>query len=363
MEDKDKKRKEKVAQAIKDKKIIDDTSFTVFQMVEDLHDRLDEELPNLKNIMEKVKGKDAEPPTEEQLLDLIKPLIPEQIIPKDGENYVLTDKDKKDIAKSIKVPVVEKEVTKIIEKAATDEPEIIAKKLNKLKQAIDPDVIKGFRELERLIKANTFNPTMGPSFSDLKNIRDLITTIQTDLSNLSTFGPITITGTVNGSNLAFTIPSGIIPSSLQIYDGTQYQTQGALPANYQVSGTAVTFNAGNAPVVGLTAFGAMASSAASVIVSANLQSTILGWAYAQSYALISGTRDSNEALTTGTVQWPDGSTGTFTTDTASTAFPGAIDAYHITYIPSVGPTRTITQPLLTRDAAGAVTAQPALTIA
>jgi hypothetical protein len=87
------------------------------------------------------------------------------------------------------------------------------------------------------------------------------------------------------------------------------------------------------------------------------------WTLGEGMTFVSITRDANEAITTASVIWPDGSTGTFTTDTASTSFPGAVDAYHITYVPVSGPTKTITQPAVTRDAAGAVIAQPALTIA
>jgi hypothetical protein len=93
-----------------------------------------------------------------------------------------------------------------------------------------------------------------------------------------------------------------------------------------------------------------------------LNTHLLAWAYAQAFRLVSATRDANEAITTASVVWPDGSTGTFTTDTASTAFPGAIDAYHVTYIPASGPTKTIAQTAVTRDGAGAVTAQPGLVV-
>jgi hypothetical protein len=95
---------------------------------------------------------------------------------------------------------------------------------------------------------------------------------------------------------------------------------------------------------------------------ATLTQAILGWAYAQSFRLVTATRDVNEAITTGSVVWPDGATGTFTTDTASTAFPGAIDAYHVTHVLN-GTPLTVTQAAVTRDAGGAVTAQPALTVA
>lgn len=94
----------------------------------------------------------------------------------------------------------------------------------------------------------------------------------------------------------------------------------------------------------------------------SLTTQLTQWTYAQAFQLVSATRDANEAITTASIVWPDGATGTFTTDTASTAFPGAVDAFHVTHVLS-GATKTITQPAVTRDAGGAVTAQPALTVA
>lgn len=90
---------------------------------------------------------------------------------------------------------------------------------------------------------------------------------------------------------------------------------------------------------------------------------LLAWTYAQAFRLVSATRDANGAITTASVVWPDGSTGTFTTDTASTSFPGAIDAYHVTYVNGATGTKTLTQVAVTRDSTtGAVTAQPALVV-
>jgi hypothetical protein len=88
---------------------------------------------------------------------------------------------------------------------------------------------------------------------------------------------------------------------------------------------------------------------------------ILGWAMAESFQLVSATRDANGAIVTANIAWPDGATGVFTTDVASVAFPGAIDAWHATYVVE-GTTLTVTQPAVTRDANGAVTVQPAITI-
>lgn len=75
------------------------------------------------------------------------------------------------------------------------------------------------------------------------------------------------------------------------------------------------------------------------------------------------TRDANGAATSAPVTWPDGTTGTYTATTVSTAFPGAVDAYTITYAPAGGTTKTYTQPAVTRDTTGAVTNRPALTVA
>jgi hypothetical protein len=86
------------------------------------------------------------------------------------------------------------------------------------------------------------------------------------------------------------------------------------------------------------------------------------WTLAESYSATSVTRDSNEAIVTAIVSWPDGATGVFTTDTASTVFPGAIDAYHITYQLTGHADRTVTQPLITRNGAGTVAAQPTLVV-
>lgn len=91
-----------------------------------------------------------------------------------------------------------------------------------------------------------------------------------------------------------------------------------------------------------------------------LPQTLLAWAYAQSFQVVSATRDANGAIITANIAWPDGTAGVFTTDVASTAFPGAIDAWHATYVGT--PTKTVTQAAVTRDANGAVTAQPAISI-
>lgn len=73
------------------------------------------------------------------------------------------------------------------------------------------------------------------------------------------------------------------------------------------------------------------------------------------------TRDTNEAATSAGVVWPDGTVGTYTALVVSSAFPGAVDSYRVTY--GSPATRTYTQPTVTRDASGAVTTRPAITVA
>lgn len=74
------------------------------------------------------------------------------------------------------------------------------------------------------------------------------------------------------------------------------------------------------------------------------------------------TRSASGAATSFAVAWPDGATGTFT-GTESTSFPGAIDGYTVTHVAGSPPvTTTYTQPTLTRDASGAVTARPAIVV-
>jgi hypothetical protein len=87
---------------------------------------------------------------------------------------------------------------------------------------------------------------------------------------------------------------------------------------------------------------------------------LVTWSYTQAFQLVSATRDSNGAIISANIVWPDGAAGVFTTDSASVLFPGAIDAWHATYLATV--TKTVTQPAVTRDVDGAVIVQPAITI-
>ncbi|WNM72249.1 hypothetical protein SEA_GUSANITA_28 [Arthrobacter phage Gusanita] len=71
------------------------------------------------------------------------------------------------------------------------------------------------------------------------------------------------------------------------------------------------------------------------------------------------TRNAAGAATGAAVVWPDGTQGVFA-GIPSAAFPGALDGYTITYGDPV--IRTYTQPAVTRNASGAITNQPAISI-
>jgi hypothetical protein len=91
----------------------------------------------------------------------------------------------------------------------------------------------------------------------------------------------------------------------------------------------------------------------------DLDTRLKAWASSQAYQSTAITYDSDGVVTTATVTWPDGSAGTFTTTTKNTTFL-AIDAFTITHTDSG---KTVTQAAVTRDAQGAVTTKPALTVA
>lgn len=111
-----------------------------------------------------------------------------------------------------------------------------------------------------------------------------------------------------------------------------------------------------------TAIGAMAKAEADANY-APIDKTLLGWANAGSYSLVTATRNTAGGLTGGTVKWPDGATGTLTTTLSTdSASLNAVNGFVVTHVLS-GVTTTFTQPTMTRDATtGAVTAQPELVV-
>lgn len=73
------------------------------------------------------------------------------------------------------------------------------------------------------------------------------------------------------------------------------------------------------------------------------------------------TRDANGAATSANVIWPDGATGVYTATQVSVDFPGAVDAYTLTYT-NGAVSKVVTQPTVTRNSEGAVINKPAITV-
>lgn len=169
-----------------------------------------------------------------------------------GDAYILTSKDKKEIAVSIKAPVVEKvierrEVIKeqpiIKEIALKDDPVQLRDKLETLKddERLDKSAIKGLEELENKISLsssnvagqkavylyidgvkkglmNTFNLAAGEGVAIAHSkVNGLDTFTFTTASPTVTV--VTPTGTVNASNTVFTVTA---EPKFVVADGTTY---------------------------------------------------------------------------------------------------------------------------------------------
>jgi len=169
--------------------------FELEEKIDELYAKQEEKISNVKSsidlniadVIKQIKSTDEETPSDERIVSLIKPLIPDV---KNGENYILTSNDKKEIAESIKVPVVRKVIERIEtikelplvtnitkevirEVAKSDTAEQLRDKLETLEEdaRIDAKFIKnlpsGTKEVIRMgggnsdlsLKANSASPT------------------------------------------------------------------------------------------------------------------------------------------------------------------------------------------------------------
>lgn len=136
-------------------KLLEEGNLAIAEYLFEIEEKIDTQIPGLKEVIERMKGDKGDKPTEEELLVLIKPLIPPPTLPINGEDYVLTEEDKKEIAGQIEVPVVEKiiERTEVIkeipiitekvtqettEVAVADTPEQLQEKLLSIEDAWIP---------------------------------------------------------------------------------------------------------------------------------------------------------------------------------------------------------------------------------
>src|SRR3990167_2623323 len=155
--------------------------------------------PSKDELSELIKPLIPDPPTKEDLTKLIQPLIPPPIKGDRGDNYILTNNDKQEIAKSIKVPIVEKvveivkepTVTEIVKEIAKHEtPTEIADKINTLEERIEPKVIKGLVNYLKVLQRAMREKSSGGG----------------GMGNWITEAP---SGTINGVNTSFTITNGV----------------------------------------------------------------------------------------------------------------------------------------------------------
>lgn len=181
-----------------------------------LKDKVEETQEDFKTILNAItglkgakgdKGEKGDSPSVEELVSVITPLIPEPI---KGDSYILTERDKKDIAKSITVPVVEKVVEKtefIVEKpivtvkevAIHETAEEIADKLNSLNEKIDSKAVKGIKKLEEKIIRLENRPIM--SGGGIAGVSKIIAGSGVTISPPEGRGEVTINASGGGGSL------------------------------------------------------------------------------------------------------------------------------------------------------------------
>lgn len=182
-----------------------------------------------------IKGDKGDTPTDEHLLSLIEPLIPEPIKGDDGQDYILTERDRQQIASKIKVPIVEKVIEKTIieqpivkEVAIGDTPDEVVEKVNTASKKIKADRVEGMAGLMREVANYGSNPqggaTGGTNQILIKNNGTLVSAHVTELdftTNMSlTYGnngKITVTATGGSSAFYVETPTGAINGSNKIY--------------------------------------------------------------------------------------------------------------------------------------------------
>ena len=86
---------------------------------------------------------------------------------------------------------------------------------------------------------------------------------------------------------------------------------------------------------------------------------LIKWAAGKNYELTTRTLDSEGRTTSAVVEWPDGSAGTYTATDYNTTHE-VYDGYTISHTASG---KTVTQAAVTRNADGAITLKPLLTVA
>lgn len=145
---------EQIKKRKKLEKLVDGGNLALIESIFELEDKLEDlkaEIPDLDSVLESIKGKDSEVPGPQG---------------EPGEDYILTEQDKAEIASQVTVPVVEKVIEKtvtiretpivtenVVEVAVTDTPEKIVEKINSTDAQIEPERIKGLGDLKNEVQS------------------------------------------------------------------------------------------------------------------------------------------------------------------------------------------------------------------
>lgn len=223
----------------------DDPEIMALLSSQDIEDTLTTKIPLVKDGLTPVKGVDYFTPEEkkelrDEILSLATPVKGVDYFDGtdgvDGSDYVLTEKDKKSIAQSIEVPVVDKV---IVEKEIIKE--VTSKALEKKMTAFEG-------ELAKFIDKKTFDK----SFNDVKGKLDMrwhggglskVITDATLTGSGTSANPLKVvgggvnyetpTGLINDSNVTFTVLN--TPKAVILNGSTYFQNDG-----YTLSGLTIT---------------------------------------------------------------------------------------------------------------------------
>lgn len=235
-----------------------------------IEERLDNEIPKITDVVSRVKGEKGDKPVPGKDYPLPQPgkdgYTPKKGKDyKDGENYILTEKDKGEIAKKVKVPVVEKIIREIpvVKEKETIIKEPLAVKFSPQElrdllelltgeERIDARSIRG---LEELIRLNPGNGPMlhTPSIGNLPDVNIVGITVGQILvwngtyfqpgnnsggGGSDTFYNDIVSGTINGSNRTFTVPNSIGSAINLVLANSSYQEG----VDYTFSGNTITMS-------------------------------------------------------------------------------------------------------------------------
>lgn len=181
------------------------------------------------------EGPSGRTPTKIELEKMIRNIMPD---PEPGKDYVLTVADKKEIANSIKVPVVEKvvEKTEVVHHTMTENPltaDELRDKLEGLKEKLSiqaiadlPDILE---ELSKLVKKKGSDRDLGLLKGSIHGGKG---------TQIRFIDDETPTGAVDGANTNFVLRYVPAKGSLKVYRGGARQR---ITEDYTLSGKTITF--------------------------------------------------------------------------------------------------------------------------